>query len=261
VIKHSYLLTLGIGLLFGSGSNAQDPRHTTNSSPAPSLATARPVTHGMEAQLEHFHPFTHFASIPATANIQTVEFEKVRATKVFTKVKSTMDPGYCDELQFRDPGGSMYCPYTQYKSPAPAYEVTYSFTGQPLASDEYGNRHFTLQVYLRPEELTPAVRTAISAGNMNRAELATYFKVRTSRLPVRKTVIDRANSSFCAVRIMDGSWIQDDPKCRDKVSFKTVTMLSDYITVQVDPAAPGPKQAASAQGDHSSDPSVRNSRR
>ena len=240
VIKHSCLLTLGFGLLLGSGSNAKDA-YTLPNSPAPSLASASYAKRGVETHLEALHPFTHFASIPATAYLSTITFEKVKATNVLTQRKSTIDPGYCDELQFRDPGGSMYCPYTQDMSRAPAYEVTYSFTGQPLASDDYGNRYFTFQVYFRPEELAPTVRKGISAGSMKRPELATYFKIRTSRLPVRATVIDQANSRFCAVHIVDGSWSQDDPKCRNKVSLKTVTMLSDYITVQVDPISLGPK--------------------
>jgi hypothetical protein len=241
VIKHSYLLTLGLGLLFGSGSNAEDRVYAANGSPAPSVASASYAKRGVEIQVEGRHPFTHFASIPATVYPPAIQFEKVEATKVLTQTKSAMDPGYCNELQFRDPGGSMYCPYTQDRSPAPAYKVTYSFTGQPLASDEYRNRYFTFQVYFRPEELAPAVRRAISAGSMKRAELATYFRIRTSRLPVRATVIDRANSSFCALHITDGSWSPDDPKCRNKVSLKTVTMLSDYITVQVDPVSMGAK--------------------
>ena len=258
VIKRSYLLTLGLGLLFGSASSAQDPIYATNVLPASSLAAARSVKHGVETQIEDLHPFTHFASIPATTDPPTIKFERVKATKVFTKVKSTVDPGYCKELQFRDPGGSMYCPYTQDKSPAPAYEVSYSFTGQPLASDEYGNRYFTFQVYFRPEEVAPAVRSALSAGKMDRADLAPYFKVTTSRLPVRATVIDQANSSFCDLHIVDGSWVLNDPNCRNKVSFKTVTRLSDYITVQVNPVSLEPKQAgASARRDHSSDLSAR----
>ena len=240
MIKHSYLLTLGLGLLFGSGSNAEDG-HTLPNSPAPSLAFASYAKRGVKTKLEGLHPFTHFASIPATAYPPTIKFERVEATKVLTQTKSAMHPGYCDELQFRDPGGSMYCPYSQSMSPAPAYEVTYSFNGQPLASDEYGNRYFTFQVYFRPEELAPTIRRAITAHSMKRPELATYFGIKTSRLPVRATVIDRAKSSFCEVHIVHGSWIPNDPKCRDKVSFKTVAMLSDYITVQVDPVSLGSK--------------------
>jgi hypothetical protein len=56
-----------------------------------------------------------------------------------------MDPGYCDDLRFRDPGGFMYCPYMRNETPA-------------------------------PEELPQALRTALSAGNVPRAELATDFK-------------------------------------------------------------------------------------
>jgi hypothetical protein len=86
----------------------------------------------------------------------------------------------------------MYCPAKRGESPAPAYEVTYSFTGQPLASDEYGNGYSTyqFQVYFRPEELTLALRRTLSAGKPNRAELASYFKVTTARLPVQARVID-----------------------------------------------------------------------
>lgn len=239
MIKHSRLLTLGFGLLLGSAT-AENGHTLPNPSPL-SHASASYAKRGVETYLEALHPFTHFASIPATAYPSTIRFERVEAKKVLTQTKFTMDTGYCDELQFRDPGGSMYCPYTQKLSPAPAYEVTYSFTGQPLASDEYGNRYFTFQVYFRPEELAPTVRRAISAGSMKRPQLATYFRIRTSRLPVRAIVLDQVNSHLCALHIVDGSWTPDDPKCRDRVSYKTVTMLSDYITVQVDPISLGPK--------------------
>ena len=96
----------------------------------------------------------------------------MKATRVFTKEKIIVDPGYCKDLPFRDPGGSMYCPYTEDESPALAYEVIYSFKGEP--SDEYANRYFTFQVYFRPEELPATLRRALSAGKMKRAELATY---------------------------------------------------------------------------------------
>ncbi|MGD1092044.1 MAG: hypothetical protein ABSB35_08630 [Bryobacteraceae bacterium] len=207
-----------------------------------SVPATRSAKRIVETQIKDLQPFTHFASIPATSNTGTIKFEKVKATKVFTKVKSTMDPGYCDDLQFRDPGGSMYRPYTQDESPAPAYEVIYSFKGEPLASDEYGNRHFTFEVYFHPEELPPALRKEIATGKAKRTELATYFNLTTSRLPVRAAVIDEANSSFCEGNYMDGNWIQNDPKCQDTVSFKTVTMPSAYITVQVEPGAPRLKQ-------------------
>jgi hypothetical protein len=218
--------------------------NVTNGSLALSAAV-RSAGRGVETKIIDLHPFTHVASIPASSDPAKIKLEKVKATRVFTKEKSTTDPGYCKDLQFRDSGGSMYCPYTEDESPAPAYEVTYSFKGQPLASDEYGNRNFTFQVYFRPEELPSGLRRALSIGKMKRSELATYFNVVTSRPPVRAAVIDEANSSFCYGNYMDG---------KDKVSFKTVTKPSDYITVQVDPVSPRAQQAAlSERGDHSSD--------
>lgn len=182
-------------------------------------------------------PFTHSASIPATSDPKSIKFERVKLTKVFTRVKITSDPAYCADLQFRDPGGSMYCPYTQDEAPADVYEVTYSFIGQPLASDEYGNRFFTFHVYFRPEELPSRLRRALANGKIKRAELATYFDVTTSRPAVRAAVIDEANSSFCEGNYVDGMWVHDNPSCQDKVSFKTVTTPSDYLTIQVEPVS------------------------
>jgi hypothetical protein len=187
---------------------------------------------------EALHPFTHQAFLPATAQTATITFRTVKATKVVTTVSSTMDPDYCKDLQFRDPGGSLYCPYIQYQSPAHAYEVTYSYKDQPMASDEYANGDFTFQVYFRPEELPPALRQALSAHHRNRAELATYFQVTTSRLPIRTAVIDRANSTFCPGNSIDSNWIHDDPACQDKIVFQTVTNPSDYMTVRVDTVPP-----------------------
>ena len=207
---------------------AQD---TANGSPVPSAT----------ANSENLHPFTHLASIPATSDPATIKIERVKATKVFTTVKSTTDPAYCHDLQFRDPGGSMYCPSRREESPMPAYEVTYSFKGQPLASDEYGNRNFMFKVYFHPEELPLALRNIISTGKVKRDELAAYFNVTISRLPVRAVVVDDSNSSFCEGNYMDGNWIHKDAKCQDKVSFKTVIRPSDYLTVQVDVRSPGEK--------------------
>jgi len=243
------LAVLGIGLAalpFFAGK-------TGNGSSAllAAVASSKPR---VETKIKDLHPFTHVASIPASSDPEKIKIEKVKTTRVFTKEKTIVDPGYCKDLQFRDPGGSMFCPYTEDESPAPAYEVIYSFKGEPLASDEYGNRYFTFQVYFHPEELSQGLRRALSIGKMKRAELATYFNVTTSRTPVRAAVIDEARSSFCDGNYMDGNWIQKDPKCKDKVSYKTVTRPSDYITVQVDPVSPRTQQAAlSKLGDHASE--------
>jgi hypothetical protein len=222
-----------------------------------SLALSAAVTSpkpGAETKIKDLHPFTHFASVPAGSDPAKITIEKVKVTRVFMKEKTIVDRDYCKDLPFRDPGGSMFCPYTEDVSPMPAYEVMYSFKGQPLASDEYGNRYFTFQVYFRPEELSPGLRRNLSTGRVRRAELATYFNVTTSRPAVRAAVVDEANSSFCDGNYIDGNWIQKDPSCTDKVSFKTVTRPSDYITVQVDPVSPRAQQAElSERGDHSSD--------
>jgi len=95
-----------------------------------SLALSAAVTSakpGVETKIKDLHPFTHLASIPASSDPAKIKFEKVKATRVFTKEKIIVDPGYCKDLQFRDPGGSMFCPYTEDASPTPAYEVIYSF--------------------------------------------------------------------------------------------------------------------------------------
>ena len=119
VVKLSHLLALGLALLFGTGSNAQDPISATNGF-VPSTAANRSVKRGVEVQIKDLNPFTHFALIPATSNAQTIKLERVKATRVYTTLKSTMDPGYCGDLQFRDPGGSMYCPYTGTRSDSAA---------------------------------------------------------------------------------------------------------------------------------------------
>jgi len=226
--------------LIGMGIMTQ-PFFAENTStwlPLASAAAARSDARGVQTQIEDLYPFTHLASIPAGSDPASIKLEKVKAAKVFTQRKSAMDAGYCYDLQFRDPGGSLYCRYVQEESPTLAYEITYSFTGQPLASDEYGNRNSTFRVYFRPEELSQALRRDLSASKVKRAELATYFNVTTSRLLARVTVIDGANSSFCDGNYIDGNWTRKDPKCQDKVSVKTVTTASDYIRVRVEPASP-----------------------
>src|SRR5258707_11333014 len=111
----------------------------------------------------------------------------------------------------------MFCPFLQPESPVTAYEVTYSFKGEPLASDEYGNHNFTFQVDFKPEELPSTLQSAISSHKVNRAELASYFNVTTSRPLVHGSEIDEANSSFCPGHFVDIVWVENDPHCQDKV--------------------------------------------
>ena len=182
------------------------------------------------------NPFTHVARIPANADLASIQFRGAKHVSVPTKVRVIQDPSYCEELAFREPGGSMYCPYTKTEAPAPAYEVTYSYTANPLSSDEYGGRNFTFSVLFRLEELTSTTRNAISRGKISRAEAESLFDVTTSRTPERRAVIDMANSRFCSGNYVDGAWVHTNSHCQDDVKYRTVMAAPEYVTVRVDPA-------------------------
>ena len=185
---------------------------------------------------ETLQPFTHVARIPADSDTGSIRFQKAKMVKIPTTIEYTMNPEYCKEIAFRDPGGSMFCPFARTGTPATAYELTFSVVGSPLASDEYGNRNFTFEVYFRPDELAPDVRQAISNGKRSQSDVAGSFKVSTSREPVRKIVVDEAESHFCAGNFLDGSWTTSDAKCKDQVNYKALAAPSDYISVRIDPS-------------------------
>jgi hypothetical protein len=146
------------------------------------LSLAAAIASGQETRdttiTQDFEPFTHLARILADSGKDTIRFEGAKMVRVRTRIASRMDPAYCEALAFRDPGGSMYCPAIKTGSPATAYEITYSYIGQPLASDEFGGRNFAFQVYFRPDELAPRLRQALTKKK-NRADLAEYFDVST----------------------------------------------------------------------------------
>ena len=191
---------------------------------------------GLRVQVEALDPFTRFAYIPAGSDLSTIRFEKAKSVEVPTRIRYTTDTNYCAELMlFRDPGGSMECPHGETESPAVAFELTYSFRGPELASDEYGLRYFFFQVYFRPDDLASYVRSAICNRKLSRAEKASCFTVRTSREYVQHVVIDVAQSNFCDTTPLDGLWTRTDPNCQDRINYVTITSPSDYITVRVDP--------------------------
>jgi hypothetical protein len=192
---------------------------------------------GSSVQIRDSQPFTHLAQIPADADKGTIRFERAKVVQVPTRITYTMDPSYCEELAFRDPGGAMYCPSVQKGSPAVAYEVTYSYVGQPLASDEYGGRNFTFQVYFRADELALEVRQSLAEKKWNQADFAEYFQVNTFREPVRRILIDEAKSHFCNGSFADGAWTQSEANCQDEIHTKAIASWSDYITVRVDPVS------------------------
>src|SRR5215472_3470723 len=130
----------------------------------------------MSAASEKQHAFTHVAFIPEGSDLNSVRFEKVKTVKIRATAADTES---CEDLAARDHrSASAECP--QADAMTSAYEVTYSYSGQPMASDEYGNRHFTFQVYFRPDELSPAVRKVLSAAKPKRGEIARYFAVSTA---------------------------------------------------------------------------------
>jgi hypothetical protein len=217
-------LTLASGIVLGRDSNDSTIGLTAKSS----------ASIAQEIELQSF---THVARIPADSDTGTIRFEKAKMVRVPTRIAYTINPSYCEGLAFRDPGGSAYCPYMQTGSPATAYEVTYSYVGKPLASDEYGGRNFTFQVYFRPDELAPEVRQALTEKKLNRADFAGYFKVDTFREPATRMVIDEAKSHFCDGNFVDGAWTHTDAGCNDEIQLKAAARLSDYITVRVDAGA------------------------
>jgi hypothetical protein len=234
MFRHGFtLVTLGAllcGGLLGSCFRAQAADNETG------VVIDDPSS--LKVQIEDLHPFTHFALIPVGSDVSTIRFENAKTVKVPTKIIYTRDRDYDAEVAFRDPGGSMYYPRMQTESPTTAYEITYSFRGQLLASDEYGARYSVFHVYFRPNELAPEVRKALSARKLGRTETADYFTVKTSREAVQRVVIDETRSSFCDAIVRDGLWTQTDPDCLDRINYKTITTPSDYITVRVDPVWP-----------------------
>ena len=199
-------------------------------------------------RVEELHPFTHFAYIPQGFDLSSIKFQGVKKVEVATQIKSTTDVRYCEDQAFRDPGGSMFCPLTQLESPSAAYQITYSYRGQPMPSDEYGNTYFTFSVYFRADELSPGVRDTLAKHEISKADPAAYLNVTAYRSPVREVVIDEAASTFCAGNFVDGSWMHTDSKCEDNIHYTTITAPSVYVTVKVDPALGRREQAASSIG-------------
>jgi hypothetical protein len=197
--------------------------------------------------VKDLEPFTHVVVIPAGSDLASIRFQGVKSVTIPTRTRSTIEERYCGEAAFSEPGGSMYCPLVlvQPEAFARAYQVTYSLEGLPLASDEYGDRHFTFSVYFRQEELGPAEREVLLRRKGGQADAAELFRLTPSRERVARRVIDEDHSTFCEGTYVDGAWAQTNPTCRDDVKFKTITAPSDCITVRIDPA-PRSRALASA---------------
>ena len=199
-----------------------------------------------EVIAEELHPFSHVAYIPADAALGTIRFEGISRAHVPVWVRHTANASYCADAAFGDPGGSMSCPSTDTVVSAVAYQVTYSYTAEPMASDESANRHFEFRVYFRYDELPPEVLQAAAASKLDRADAAAYFAVNTTREPARRLVIDGARSSFCPGAYRDGVWTHNDLSCLDDIHYTAVAALSDQIAVRVDPVSTSRKATAIA---------------
>ncbi|MBV8728985.1 MAG: hypothetical protein JO336_04165 [Acidobacteriia bacterium] len=178
--------------------------------------------------------FTHLARIPAGANLATIKFQSVKVVKVPTRKVVSTDSRYCEAAAMREPGGSMFCASVQTEGYTRAYQVTYSYEGQAMASDESGNRRFTFSVYFRPEELTAGERSLFER-KASRSDAEASFQVTTSRELETKLTVDNARSTFCEGMYIDGRWMHNNTACVDSVQFKAVAVPSDYMTVRVDP--------------------------
>jgi hypothetical protein len=194
----------------------------------------------------NLHPFTHVAAIPTGSSLSSVRIESIRLVKVATKRRTVTNDRYCN-LPWMELGGSMACQRTADESPVPAYRVTYSYRGQPLASDEYGNPYFTFSVYFRPDEIGQRLREMVAFGKVRRANLEEFFQLSTSRESVQQIVIDSANSTLCDGNYVDGNWTRTNPKCQDRIVYQRVATASPYISVRVDPAYSRIETAAAAR--------------
>lgn len=224
-------------------TKAQTPGGTDNGLPQ-SASNARQTTPKQkaakqaakdESTVEDLQPFTHIALIPADADLGSIRFQGAKAVQIATRIRSSFDSRRCDELANRAPVRSQYCPEVGLEGFTPAYQVTYSFEGQPLASDEYGNRNYTFSVYFQPAEIDPAEREAILGREGSKSSGAESFKVTSTRQLRPQTVIDDAHSTFCEGTYIDGEWVRMNPRCEDVVKVKTVMAPSGYVAMKVEP--------------------------
>jgi hypothetical protein len=186
---------------------------------------------------------TRLAFIPAGADPASVRFESVKMVEIPASIKYATDATSCAERAFRDPDGSNSCSYPTVETRARAYRVTYSFSGQPLSSDEYTNRQFSFHVYFQENELSPEALKALSAKKRNRAEIAALFAISTGRASVTRAAVDNVQSSFCNGNSIDGLWTPTDANCKDNIHSKTVTAPSDSTVVSIDPVSSPVRQA------------------
>jgi len=193
-------------------------------------------------------PFAHSVDLPGSADVSTIKFEKVRKIKVRATINYGFDPAKCQELVtgelWRAPG----CAYKTIKTTVAAFEMIYSYTGEPLASDEYASRTFTFGVYFRPEDLPEHLQTVLSGRKLSRSEAAAYFDVNIQRNSVTE---DPVLSRPCNGNFSEGPGILTNARCRGSVSSAVVTTASDEVTVVVKLRPFALPSVETARGSHS----------
>jgi hypothetical protein len=200
------------------------------------VEASAPSRTGQVVEIADLQPFTHVASIPVGSDSSSIKFENIKLVEVATKRRLVTNQRYCNNPS-SEPGQSMYCESANDESRVPAYRVTYSYRGQPLASDEYGNTYLTFSVYFRADELSSQLREALSSGKARRIAAAKFFEIVTSKESASRIAIDQAKSTLCDGRYEDGNWVRTNPSCQDSVVFNKVVGASPYLTVMVNPAA------------------------
>jgi hypothetical protein len=187
------------------------------------------VANRVNPQIDDLSPITHVAMIPASVDPSTIHFDRLKTVELASKTKTTTDIQNCKERQAREPDGSN-CEATAVVARVKAIEALYSYNGPEVSSGESSPGHVEFVVYFRPEEL--AIDGPVE--KLKHDQAAALFQVHTTRSTVQQQVIDKQNSKFCAGSYIDGNWTPKDPQCHDQVQYTTQTVLSPYLTVQVD---------------------------
>jgi len=236
-MKHTIVLAASLYLLAATISEAQKSKLLCSQALRADTRTGaaagalKPVGNETCTQIEPLHPFTHETQIPANADMASIRFARIKSVRVATEVILNEDQDYCREVSGGDPGGSEFCPEVEFAGFVPAYEVTYSYTGPPLSSDEHANKEFTFSVDFRPDELDQKQREELSEGK--RVAAAEWFFLTKSRPINKRAAIDDAVSTFCPGHHVDGNWVHDDPACPDHIRFHVITEPSDFMTIRV----------------------------
>jgi hypothetical protein len=154
------------------------------------VASARPADSG--DVVTDLQIFTHVAYLPAELNLSSIRIEGVNAVKVATERRTVTNARYCDQPG-SEPEGSMHCQRSIDQSYVPAYRVTYSYRGQPMASEEFGSTYLTFSVYFRPDEISPEIRAALLNGKIKPTAAVELFELAKCRGSLRQIVIEKCS--------------------------------------------------------------------